>query len=121
MDWYNWADENDKSYQTNYGLSGIYDGMFGDTRNNIQDYFFFLGAFDEEVGIAYLQENNNGTVIHPEWGPISSADIYNKKTTDEINYLIVTGTLSVPEPSVLALMGLGLISMLGMYRRNMRT
>jgi hypothetical protein len=102
-------------------VSGWADGIFGDSTDATQDYFWFIA--DEETGMAgSTQILDNGIVNMQKGGiPVNTTDKYADKgryRKNPIGWLLLKDTIvQANEPSILALMVLGIFG-IGYARRR---
>jgi hypothetical protein len=107
-------------------IGAFVDGVpFGDNGGSVYDYAFFLS--DEagyEVGILELRGNLNRVRMFEGWGDFFDSDFHSltppppHSPRAQIGWLLVGGsTTKLPEPSIIALFGLGLVG-IGFARRR---
>jgi hypothetical protein len=94
-------------------ISGWTDGLFGNNFHTGFDMFWFL-ADESPLEVGFNRIFSDGRVDQMEaWGQTSGAD-----ANDDMSWLLVKDTVaSVPEPSIIALMGLGIFG-IGFARRR---
>jgi len=102
------------------GLDSLADGMrFGDSYISSGDWVGFLS--DESSAIGQLVGSGAGLQINDNWTSISYLDTYCCNQSHDVGLLLVGGTAgatsAVPEPSIIALFGLGLVG-IGFARRK---
>jgi hypothetical protein len=101
-------------------LNGWSDGHFGDSYNDSYDWFWFVA--DESVShqVGYVELETSGVVGQYEaYGSIQDSDWYSggANGSSPIGWLLVKDTVAAPEPSIMALMGLGIFG-IGFARRR---
>jgi hypothetical protein len=99
-------------------LGGFVNGeRFGDSCDSLYfDYSWFLG--DESAEVGYLELSSSLTIAD-NWNSITTSNHYSDPASpNPIGWLLVGGTAAVvPEPSIIALFGLGLVG-IGFARRK---
>jgi hypothetical protein len=103
------------------GMSVIGDfvdgGPFGESFTGNQDMAFFLGDEAMQVGTLDARYESGYLIIRDQIGGITWSDEQSRSPTP-IGWLLVGGTTTaVPEPSIIALFGLGLVG-IGFARRR---
>jgi hypothetical protein len=106
-------------------VSGWADGIFGDSTDTIQDYFWFLAdeETEREAGLTQLVCREWGCDVkqHKAWDSIAWTDHYSDGRhyrASPIGWLLVKDTIvQANEPSILALMVLGIFG-IGYARRR---
>jgi hypothetical protein len=101
-------------------LSGWTDGGFGDNYSSSGDYFFFFAdeTNGNEVGITNIQSSGEVSQWERGFGLVESDDYSGNGLTDNISWLLLRDTsVQVDEPSILALMALGIFGF-GFARRR---
>jgi hypothetical protein len=97
-------------------ITGWADGLFGDNQRERSDLFWFIAdEAVEEVG--FVRVGQTGIVEqHENWGTVQSADSP-RGLASAATWLLVKDTVAAPEPSIVALMGLGIFG-IGFARRR---
>jgi hypothetical protein len=103
-------------------ITGWSDGFFGNNYAPDKDSFFFLADEDQYTVAGLSTVHSDGKVDQKEgWGLFSHTGMYASDgylSSKAISWLLVRDSVSaVPEPSILALMGLGIFG-IGFVRRR---
>ncbi len=89
-------------------ISGWSDGNFGSSYDSFYDYFGYLGAASSPIGL--VEFNSNGLVEdYEDWSTVASLDSY--PTINLLLYKQGNFVSDVPEPSIIALFGAGLMGL----------
>ena len=108
-------------------VAGWTDGIFGDNNATETDHFWFMSdaQYLKEVGIVEIK-SDGGVTQNEFWSTVDDSNKWSDsgKLSDDfpvetrITWLLVKDTVaSVPEPSIIALMGLGIFG-IGFARRR---
>lgn len=115
----------DNSGQTNESLPllAYQDGDFGANHTSDKDSFWFLAEEGREVGWAvFTPFGGNNISINDAWNDIAASDSYatNGDFLDQpVSWLLVKNE-AVPEPTSLALFGVGALGLAGVRMRSKR-
>lgn len=115
----------DNSGQTNESLPllAYQDGDFGANHTSDKDSFWFLAEEGREVGWAvFTPFGGNNISINDAWNDIAASDLYavgGGFLDQPVSWLLVKNE-AVPEPTSLALFGVGALGLAGMRVRSKR-
>jgi hypothetical protein len=105
-------------------LAGWTDGLFGGNYSDTDEFMWFLADETSSSEVGLINVPSSGNVYQWEdYGSVDFSDIYSSidepdRTFGVITWLLVKDTVaSVPEPSIVALMGLGIFG-IGLARRR---
>jgi hypothetical protein len=99
-------------------ITGWADGHFGDNNSSFSDALWFLADEDPMSQLGRAEILNNGNMWQWEGGGnIARADVAKLSSGTATPWLLVKDTVAAPEPSIVALMGLGLFG-IGFARRR---
>jgi hypothetical protein len=98
-------------------ITGWDDGLFGANFDLVSEMFWFI-ADEATVDVGYVRIFGNGNVAQYEAGiSIADADRFSNPASRHASWLLVKDTVDAPEPSIIALMGLGIFG-IGFARRR---
>jgi hypothetical protein len=99
-------------------ITGWADGLFGNNLNNGTDSFLFIADEANNIEVGRFSIGTNGSTFQFEaYIMFSRADQRALNSSTAISWLLVKDTVAAPEPSIVALMGLGLFG-IGFARRR---
>jgi hypothetical protein len=99
-------------------ITGWADGLFGNNRGTGSDFFWFTANNTASATVSRAHIFELGDVVYRRrFASYASADIHKNNVAFAAPWLLVKDTVAAPEPSIVALMGLGIFG-IGFARRR---
>jgi hypothetical protein len=102
-------------------LNGWAGGVFGNNADEGADVFWFIADEGQRADVGYIQiYEYEGVFIRKAFTSFAESDKYaanGDRSGSAISWLLVKDTVAAPEPSIMALMGLGIFG-IGFARRR---